>query len=169
MQTAIDRRQANATSSTPSGTPPTSRRKFGLVLVVGAALVAMAIGLFAVTGGSPATHPSVKAGLREWAVTFDQTILSRGTYTFKIANDGKVEHELIAFRTSLSPGALPTAADGRINEEDPALVSATDGPNLKPGQTTSRTVDLTTPGTYVFMCNLPAHYGLGMHTVVTVS
>ena len=63
----------------------------------------------------------------------------------------------------------PSKDDGRINEEAPGLVSVTDGPDLKAGQITSRSVDLTKAGTYIFMCNLPAHYGLGMHTVVTVS
>jgi uncharacterized cupredoxin-like copper-binding protein len=40
--------------------------------------------------------------------------------------------------------------------------------NLKAGATNTITIDLEA-GHYVFMCNLPAHYGLGMHTDFTVA
>lgn len=152
------------------GAVPAARGRSKLVvgLVTLVALAVISIAIVAVTGASAGGGRTVQADLKEWAVSLNHTALSPGKYTFKIVDVGKAEHELIAFRTSLAPSALPKGSDGRINEDDPALVSATDGPDLTAGQTVSRTVNLSKPGTYIFMCNLPAHYGLGMHTVVTV-
>jgi uncharacterized cupredoxin-like copper-binding protein len=168
MQTITHRPDRNAGPAESTVGAATRRGKLRVGLAVVGALAAISIGIVAVTAGSSSGNRTVQANLREWAVSLNHTTLSPGKYTFKIADTGKAEHELIAFRTSLAPSALAIGSDGRINEDDPALVSATDGPDLKAGQTVSRTVDLTKPGTYIFMCNLTAHYGLGMHTVVTV-
>ncbi len=38
-----------------------------------------------------------------------------------------------------------------------------------PGRHSRETVDLTQPGTYLFVCNLPGHFKTGMYRVVTVT
>ena len=166
MQTITHRPDHTAEPTDAAVSTPARRRKLVVGLAIAVALAVIAI--VAVTSASSGGTRTVQASLKEWSVTLNHTTLSPGKYTFKIANTGKAEHELIAFRTSLAPSAIHIGSDGRINEEDPALVSATDGPDLDAGHTVSRKVDLTTPGTYIFMCNLTSHYGLGMHTVVTV-
>lgn len=46
--------------------------------------------------------------------------------------------------------------------------TVSDGDDIDPGKTQSRKVDLTRPGTYVLVCNLPGYFKAGMYTTVTV-
>jgi uncharacterized cupredoxin-like copper-binding protein len=59
-------------------------------------------------------------------------------------------------------------ADGNIIEDSPQLVKVADsGASVPPGQ--SRTLyTVLTPGNYVFVCNLPGHYRLGMRAALVV-
>ena len=45
----------------------------------------------------------------------------------------------------------------------------TDGDDIAAGGTQVRTIDMTKPGQYVFMCNIPGHFHEGMYAVVTVT
>lgn len=104
--------------------------------------------------------------LSEWKVAMP-SLVKAGKVTFTIANEGTTAHELLVFKNDLDPSAYPTDADGII--EDGAGVSVlSDGDNIDPGKTQTRTVDLT-PGTYLFVCNIPGHFKSGMFTVVTVT
>ena len=155
-------------------------KKVAVVLVVVLVAAAVTVGLTrhghaqnqttthaqALAAASPQT---VNASLSEWNVGLSRTTLPAGTYTFKISNAGTMEHELIAFRTGSPSAVLPTDVKSDVEEESPAIVKATDGDDLAAGGTQTRTIDLTKPGTYVFLCNLPGHYKLGMHTTVTVT
>ena len=87
--------------------------------------------------------------------------------TFNITNQGPSSHELLAFRTDLPDDQLPLGPDGRINEDALPKVLDTQT-DLTPGIQRSLTVPLS-PGRYVPVCNLPGHYKMGMHTVVTVA
>ncbi|MEA2611454.1 MAG: hypothetical protein QOG32_1180 [Chloroflexota bacterium] len=107
-------------------------------------------------------------GLTEWKVTMP-TEVKAGMVSYTITNTGTEVHELIGFRSSLDPVAYPRQPNGDVNEEGKGITSATDGPNLDPGGTQTRTIDLTTPGRYTFMCNLPGHFVKGMYIVVTVT
>src|SRR5438270_10948219 len=118
MQTVTDRDERLDPTGSSAG-PAAKRRKLGVVLGVAIALLVVAIGLVAAKGGSSGGGHTVNAGLSEWAVSFDHTTLRPGKYTLKIANNGKVEHELIAFRTSLAPDALANDPDGRTTEAAP--------------------------------------------------
>jgi uncharacterized cupredoxin-like copper-binding protein len=68
----------------------------------------------------------------------------------------------------MAPAQLPLAADGNIAENAPGLNKISDGDNIDPSKGQTRTIDLSQPGTYVFVCNLPGHYRAGMFTQVTV-
>lgn len=105
--------------------------------------------------------------LSEWKVAMP-TEIKAGMVTFTITNIGAVPHELIGFRSALDPVAYPRQKDGDVNEEDKGIVSATDGENIDPAGTQTRTIDLTTPGRYVFMCNIAGHFVQGMYVVVNV-
>ncbi|HEU5002887.1 MAG TPA: plastocyanin/azurin family copper-binding protein [Actinomycetota bacterium] len=123
-------------------------------------------GAVAAPGAAPATGP-VTVDLTEFTVKAAATTIAPGQVTLTITNAGKIQHELLVFRSDLAPGAYPKA-DGGIDEEGAGIQKVSDGDNLDPGTTQTRTVDLTSPGTYLFVCNLPGHYAAGMYQVVTV-
>jgi uncharacterized cupredoxin-like copper-binding protein len=119
---------------------------------------------------SPTPVGDVPVALRDYTITMP-SVLKPGHHTFAVSNDGKTEHEFVVFRTDLSSSALPIDKDQNVDEESSLLTGVADsGSSLKPGQT--RGVPTTTnlqPGHYVAVCNLPAHYRLGMSTDFTVS
>jgi len=110
----------------------------------------------------------VPVALNDFRVGLSSTNLAVGKYTFQISNVGQVPHELLVFQTDISPASLPTASDGAIQEDAPGVNKVSDGDNLDPGASQTRAVDLSKPGTYVFVCNLPGHFKAGMYSVVTV-
>lgn len=112
-----------------------------------------------------ATGP-IAVSLSEFKVSMPATIAA-GQVTVNIRNDGTVAHELLVFKSALGIGQYPKA-DGGISEEGPGITKISDGENLDPAGTQTRTVDLSTPGTYVFVCNLPGHFAGGMYTTVVV-
>jgi uncharacterized cupredoxin-like copper-binding protein len=105
--------------------------------------------------------------LSDFKVQPAATTVAAGKVTFQIHNAGAVQHELLVFRSGLAPNAYPLK-DGDIDEENPVITKVSDGDNIDPGGSQSRTVDLTQPGTYLFVCNLPGHFKAGMYEVVTV-
>jgi uncharacterized cupredoxin-like copper-binding protein len=55
-----------------------------------------------------------------------------------------------------------------LDEESPAIEGVMDsGSSLAPGETRVLGANLD-PGSYVIVCNLPAHFRLGMHQTITV-
>ena len=106
-------------------------------------------------------------GLSEWKVAVATTI-TQGTSTFTIANIGTIAHELLVFKSDLQPSAYPVDAAGNIKEEGAGVTLVSDGDNVDPGASQVRAIGLT-PGTYLFVCNIPGHFKAGMFTVVTVT
>ena len=113
----------------------------------------------AVTGGTIV--------LSEWKVDTASTIKA-GKSTFSISNAGTIPHELLIFKSDRAPSAYPTNAAGDIVEDGAGVDLVSDGENIDPAGTQSRSVTLA-PGTYLFVCNIPAHFKSGMFTVVTVT
>ena len=110
---------------------------------------------------------NVAVSLTEWKVAVPET-LKAGQVTFDITNDGSMQHEMLVFKSDLAPADYPKDANGDIVEEGAGVTLISDGDNIEPKGTQSRTVDLSAPGTYLFVCNLPGHFKAGMFTVVTV-
>jgi uncharacterized cupredoxin-like copper-binding protein len=112
----------------------------------------------------------VTMSLADFKVTLPASNLTAGAKTLQITNGGTTPHELLVFQpdASIDPNHLPLADDGNINEEASGVNKVSDGDNIAPGESQTRQLDLSTPGRYVFLCNLPGHYKLGMFTVVTV-
>ena len=119
----------------------------------------------AVAPAAPATGP-ITVSLSEFKVSMPATIAA-GQVTLNIRNDGTVAHELLVFKSPLAVSQYPKV-NGAIDEEGPGITKDSDGDNLDPGTTQTRTVDLSVPGTYVFVCNLPGHFAAGMYTTVVV-
>jgi len=119
---------------------------------------------------APSVAPSAAPNtitLSEWKIGLPSTIKA-GKIKFTIDNVGVAEHELIAFRSNLAPLSFPQVK-GDVDESGKGIVQVTDGDDIAVGGTQTRTVDLTKPGNYVFMCNIPGHFHLGMYAVVTVT
>lgn len=115
---------------------------------------------------APAAGP-LSVNLTEYAVNSSATIVKAGQVTLNITNSGSLQHELLVFKADLAPSKYPVAA-GEVDEESPVVNKVSDGDNLDPGGTQARTVDLTQPGTYLFVCNLPGHFAAGMYEQVIV-
>lgn len=115
---------------------------------------------------APAGAPTVQ--LSEYKVAVGDSTFKPGKVEFTITNGGKTEHELLVFRTDVAPAAFPVDPEGDIVEEAPGLNKISDGDNIAPGATQTRSIDLSQPGTYVFVCNLPGHFKAGMSQVITV-
>jgi uncharacterized cupredoxin-like copper-binding protein len=144
---------APASAAAPSAAQPSASPT--APTVVSAAAVAPA----------PAVAPTIS--LYEWKVIAPTTIKA-GKSTFTISNFGTAPHELLMFKSDREPSAYPTDAAGNIKEEGAGVKLASDGENIDPAGSQVRTVDLT-PGTYLFVCNIPGHFKHGMFTVVTVT
>jgi uncharacterized cupredoxin-like copper-binding protein len=110
---------------------------------------------------------SVAVSEHDFAISLATSSVPAGNVTLMIANSGPSSHELLAFRTSLADDQLPLGADGRINED--ALPKVVDTNTDLAGGTQRKVTAILSPGRYVLVCNLPGHYKLGMHTVLTVT
>jgi len=84
-------------------------------------------------------------------------------------------HEFVVFKTDLAPDALPTAADGSVDEEGEGVELIDEIEDIAVGDTPTLTVTLDA-GSYVFICNIVeeeggetiAHYQQGMRVAFTV-
>jgi uncharacterized cupredoxin-like copper-binding protein len=110
----------------------------------------------------------VPAALSEWHIAAPTTFKA-GSVIVEAANFGTIQHELLVFRSDLLPSAYPLDKDGNIVEDGPGITLVSDGDNIDPGGTQTRTVDLTQPGSYLFVCNIPGHFKAGMFSVITVT
>ena len=139
------------------------------------------VGLSACGESTANTTPTSIASAQSTVITLSDMMITMGNtfkagkYTFTITNTGKVAHELIGFRSAFAHDQYPLDATGAVNEEDPSITKVTDGDNLEPGTSQTREIDLSQPGKYVFMCNLPAsadlqaHFAAGMYVDITVT
>jgi uncharacterized cupredoxin-like copper-binding protein len=126
-------------------------------------------GMFTIVNVTP-TPPAVyiPVALNEWHVAVPSTIKA-GSVTLEAANFGSIQHELLVFKSDLAPSAYPVDKNGNIIEDDPSVDLLSDGDNIDPQRTQTRDVDLSQPGTYLFVCNIPGHFKAGMYTQVTVT
>ena len=103
--------------------------------------------------------------LKDFSLTATPGTFSAGDITFGIQNEGPSVHEFVILRTDDAPDALPVE-NGLIPEDQIDLVDEAE--DIAPGTDTSLSANLQ-PGSYVLVCNLPAHYGAGMHAAFTVA
>ena len=120
------------------------------------------------TGNAPGAN-TLTINQKDFAITLAPATVAAGEVTLVIRNAGPSAHELKVFRTNLPEDQLPTASSGDVNETGPGVTRVAATPSTtNPGGTQQLTATLT-PGRYVLICNLPAHYHLGMHAVLLVS
>lgn len=150
-------------------------RRAGVVHPIALAIVALAI--VACGSSSPTATPAgptaVDVTLQEWAVVPASTAIKAGKVTFNAKNVGPVDaHELVVIKTDLGALALPTGADGKVDEEGAGMEVIGEIAEFAVGATASGTFDLAA-GKYVLICNVldaegDAHYGKGMAIAITV-
>jgi uncharacterized cupredoxin-like copper-binding protein len=97
----------------------------------------------------------------------DSTSAPAGEVSFDIRNEGPQTHEFVVFKTDLDPANLPTNEDGTVDEEGQGLEHIDEVEGIATCTSGSLSANLAA-GNYVFICNLPGHYGSGMHTGFTV-
>ena len=109
--------------------------------------------------------------LEQWTLTPTATTVPAGSVTFTVTNDGTIPHEFVVLQTDTPAGDFPIESfegeSARI-DEDTAGTNVGETGDMDAGATKTLTIDLA-PGHYAFVCNLPAHYGQGMHTDFTVT
>jgi uncharacterized cupredoxin-like copper-binding protein len=114
----------------------------------------------------------VNAGQAEYSVTSDPTGVPTGSVQLNVTNHGAIAHEFVIMQTDNPPNALlyddttQKAVEDAPGQLDVGEVGG-EPPFILPGQSNSGTFDLA-PGRYVFLCNIPSHYKLGMYTSFTV-
>jgi uncharacterized cupredoxin-like copper-binding protein len=121
--------------------------------------------------GTAAAGGTVSVSLNQWTITPSATTVPSGSVTFNVANDGTVTHEFVVLQTDTPAAEIPIESfegeQDRI-DEDTAGTNVGETGDMDAGATQTLTIDLA-PGHYVFVCNLPGHYGQGMHTDFTVA
>lgn len=127
-------------------------------------------------GGGGTTRPTTTAAegvevnveLREFSILPEVDSAEAGEITFNVENTGPEDvHEFVIIKTGLKPNALPTVADGSVDEEGEGVEAIDEIGDIPVGETQSLTVDLEA-GNYVLMCNIEDHYAEGMRTAFTV-
>lgn len=131
-------------------------------------------GATATPGGTAGGGTEVDVTLQEFSVVPDTDSVEAGEITFKVENVGPDDvHEFVILKTELEPDALPTVADGSVDEEGAGIEVIDEIEDIAVGDTQSVTVDLEA-GSYVLICNIydetenEAHYAEGMWTAFTV-
>jgi uncharacterized cupredoxin-like copper-binding protein len=143
---------------------------FGLRAIDESKHHAQTVATAAAPAAAPAPPPPAvlsSVTLSDMKVAPSATSVAAGKYTIAINNAGKIPHELLVFHTDIAAANLQVGPDGKVPEDAPGF-KISDGDNINPGASQSRVIDLTQPGTYLFVCNLPGHLMAGMHTAVTV-
>ena len=118
--------------------------------------------------------PTVNVTLREasdtaYVLSADQTSVKAGNLTFKVTDTGKKDHEMVILKLDGAAAFDKLAIDGTTNKvSEDTNVGETGDPNLTPGETRSFNVNLPA-GSYVLVCNIEKHYGLGMRSLLTVT
>lgn len=119
------------------------------------------------TSGDAAT--TINAVERDGTITLDRASSTSGHIEFAIKNEGELTHEFVVLKTDLAEGALPLdSAGSAVDESGAGVTVAGERESIAPATSAALTVDDLAPGTYVIICNVPGHYGLGMHASFVV-
>lgn len=107
---------------------------------------------------------TINVTFSEWSLKVDEDEAHAGEVVFSISNGGAVPHELVVVSSDLAADALPTAG-GMVDETQVNVIGRT---AQLAGAGTSEDSFSLEAGSYVLICNIPAHYDLGMWVAFTV-
>jgi uncharacterized cupredoxin-like copper-binding protein len=112
---------------------------------------------------------AVDVELADFSIDLPAPDVVAGETTFDIRNVGGTAHEFVVMRTELAADALPTDDTGSVEEEGAEGLEVIDEvEDLAPDEDAELTVTLE-EGHHVVICNLPGHYGAGMHADLEVT
>jgi hypothetical protein len=124
-----------------------------------------------------AKPPKQKVELIEFQVKPALQYVAKGKNKFVVKNAGTEKHEFVIARGA-DPAALPTKADGSVDEEQiPKGDEVGEIENIKKGKTKSKTFKLPA-GPYILFCNtvdteedgtVVSHFARGMYTTINAS
>jgi uncharacterized cupredoxin-like copper-binding protein len=101
--------------------------------------------------------------LAEFSVQANPASAAAGQVTFQASNTGALPHELIIIKTNTAPDALPVS--GAVVDEAAAGEKIGEiSESQLPGGGQAQGTFAVTAGSYVLICNIPAHYQAGMRT-----
>jgi uncharacterized cupredoxin-like copper-binding protein len=155
-----------------------------LALIAGA----LAVLALAACGNDKEKEPSAGGGakqvdvtVKEWSVAPALASVAAGEIKFEVKNEGpNHKHELVVVKTDLAPNALPTNANGSVNETGAGVTTIGEIEEFAVGEDAENEFDLTA-GKYALFCNvveetptadmngIKAHYKLGMFAAFTVT
>lgn len=116
-----------------------------------------------------ASLTKVTATEADGTIILDAASSDGGSVEFTIRNTGKLTHEFVVLKTDLAEDKLPLTADGSaVDESGTGVAGAGERESIAAGSEAELSLDGLAPGNYVIICNVPGHYGLGMHTPFTV-
>lgn len=161
--TASPARPTTEGQATPGGTPTGGQAAPAPGVSGGQAGTATAPGGQATTTG----QATIQVTEQDFQITLDKNTAPAGPIQFNLTNQGPSEHEFVIFKTDLDPANLPVQGN-MVNETASGLQKIDEQEAFPAGETRTLTVNLE-PGKYVFICNLPGHYQLGMHVSFTVT
>ncbi|MEO8475866.1 MAG: plastocyanin/azurin family copper-binding protein [Actinomycetota bacterium] len=125
----------------------------------------------AASGSGATSGEAVAVSLKQWSITPTATTLPSGSITFDVSNEGTIPHEFVVMSTDTLAADFPISSfEGEADrfDEDTAGTNAGETGDMEAGATQALMLDLA-PGHYAFVCNLPEHYGQGMHVDFTVT
>jgi uncharacterized cupredoxin-like copper-binding protein len=115
-------------------------------------------------GGGEGSGTTVGVTLQDFSVTLDPASVPAGDVTFEATNQGAEIHEFEIVKTETPAGDFEVT-DNVADFGDGTIVDEVE--NIAPGIGADLTATLE-PGSYAVVCNLPEHYGQGMHADLTV-
>ena len=118
----------------------------------------------------PQRNETVSIVMKEWYVLPDKRTVEAGNIVFKVANQGRMDHEFIVMKTSLPLDALPLNEEGLHEKKAGKLIGEIE--DIRPGESGEIGLNLT-PGSYVLFCNrveregqeIVSHYRKGMRVL----
>jgi uncharacterized cupredoxin-like copper-binding protein len=126
----------------------------------------------AAVASAPALTPTevVTVDMTDFAFKFTPSTIKAGVVKFVVKNDSAtVMHELFVVKTDLAVDKLPLASDGSsVNEDSNQLTKLGSVEDVDAGKSGEMTIKLE-PGRYVYFCNKPGHYKMGMAGEMTVA
>ena len=142
-------------------------RRFGSLLVV-ALLAASMAGCSGAAGGSTAAT-QVQTTLTDFGIQLSPSEVPAGEVDFQITNQGATLHEVENFRLPDGVDAASLPISNNVADDNAAGLTLVDEvESITPSSTPSLSVALEA-GRYAVICNLPTHYGLGMHATLVVN
>lgn len=130
--------------------------------------VVPAAAALALTAGGCGGGDGIGTTLADFTITLDESSAAAGDLTFDVSNEAEQTHEFVIFKTDLAEDQLPTDEEGNVDETGEGVELIDEIEDIEAGANESLTATLDA-GSYVFICNLPGHYGQGMYTSFTAS